>query len=150
MGLSLMFIMFAYSGWNSATYIGSEIKNPRKVIPWSLLISTGVVIVLYLLLNLFFVYAIPPAEMVGEPEIGGLAAGKSFGGVAETIISLLISFALFSSLSAFIILGPRVYYSMAKDGYFFQFAAKIHKKYKSRPKRGVAFKKPSGKNSSNT
>ena len=130
MGLSLMFIMFAYSGWNSATYIGSEIKNPRKVIPWSLLISTGVVIVLYLLLNLFFVYAIPPAEMVGEPEIGGLAAGKSFGGVAETIISLLISFALFSSLSAFIILGPRVYYSMAKDGYFFQFAAKIHKKYK--------------------
>ena len=68
--------------------------------------------------------------MVGEPEIGGLAAGKSFGGVAETIISLLISFALFSSLSAFIILGPRVYYSMAKDGYFFQFIAKIHPKYK--------------------
>lgn len=129
-GLSLMFIMFAYSGWNSATYIGSEIKNPRKVIPWSLLISTGVVIVLYLLLNLFFVYAIPPGEMVGEPEIGGLAAGKSFGGVAETIISLLISFALFSSLSAFIILGPRVYYSMARDGYFFKGVAKVHPRFK--------------------
>ncbi|HKJ78643.1 MAG TPA: amino acid permease [Prolixibacteraceae bacterium] len=125
-GLSLMFILFAFSGWNSATYIGSEIKNPGRVIPRSLLISTGIVTVLYLLLNLFFVYAIPPAQMVGEPEIGGLAAGNAFGEVAETVLSLLISFALFSSLSAFIILGPRVYYSMAKDGYFFKSIAKVH------------------------
>src|SRR5690606_29740871 len=102
--LSLMFIMFAYSGWNSATYIGSEIKNPLKVIPRSLLISTGIVTFLYLLLNLFFVYAIPPEQMAGEPEIGGVAAGLAFGDFAGTIISLLISFALFSSLSAFIIL----------------------------------------------
>lgn len=125
-GLSLMFVMFAYSGWNSATYIGSEIKNPQKVIPRSLLISTGVVTVLYILLNLFFVYAVPPAQMVGEPEIGGLAAGFAFGHTAETIISLLISFALFSSLSAFIILGPRVYFQMAKDGVFFKSLAKIN------------------------
>lgn len=129
-GLSLMFIMFAYSGWNSATYIGSEIKNPRRTIPRSLLISTGVVTVLYLLLNLFFVYAIPPDQMAGEPEIGGVAAGHAFGPVAETVISLLISFALFSSLSAFIILGPRVYYSMARDGYFFKFFAHVHPRFK--------------------
>jgi APA family basic amino acid/polyamine antiporter len=130
MGLSLMFIMFAYSGWNSATYIGSEVKNPAKTIPHSLLISTGIVMLFYVLLNLFFVYAIPPNLMVGEPEIGGLAAGKAFGKTAETIISLCISFALFSSLSAFIILGPRVYYRMAKDGYFFKSIAAIHPKYK--------------------
>ena len=129
-GLSLMFVMFAYSGWNSATYIGSEIRRPVKVIPNSLIISTGVVMVLYLLLNIFFVYAIPPNELVGVPEIGGLAAGKAFGDIAKTLISLLISFALFSSLSAFIILGPRVYYSMAQEGYFFKFAAKVHPKYK--------------------
>ncbi len=129
-GLSLMFIMFAYSGWNSATYIGSEIKNPMKVIPRSLLISTGIVTLLYLLINLFFVYAIPAGQMAGEPEIGGRAAGNAFGGIAETVISLLISFALFSSLSAFIILGPRVYYSMSRDGYFFEFVSKVHPKFK--------------------
>ena len=128
-GLSLMFILFAYSGWNSATYIGSEIRNPGKVIPMSLIVSTGVVTVLYLLLNLFFVYAISPEQMIGEPEIAGLAAGKAFGEVAETVLSLLISFALFSSLSAFIILGPRVYYSMAKDGYFFKRIARVHPKF---------------------
>lgn len=129
-GLSLMFVMFAYSGWNSATYVGSEIKNPQKVIPASLLISTVIVVILYLLINLFFVYSVPPAEMVGEPEIGGLAAGKAFGPVAEAVISLLISFALFSSLSAFIILGPRVYYSMAREGYFFKVFAQVHPKFK--------------------
>lgn len=125
-GLSLMFIMFAFSGWNSATYIGGEIRNPKKTIAQSLLISTLTVTVLYILLNLFFVYAIPPGEMIGEPEIGGLAAGRAFGPVAETVLSLLISFALFSSLSAFIILGPRVYYSMARDGHFFKAIAKVH------------------------
>jgi len=129
MGLSLMFIMFAYSGWNAATYIGSEIKNPAKTIPRSLLISTGIILVLYILLNLFFIYAIPPDKMINEPEIGGLAAGLAFGRTAEAVISLLISFALFSSLSSSIIIGPRVYYSMAKQGYFFQFAAKIHPRF---------------------
>ena len=129
-GLSLMFVMFAYSGWNSATYIGSEIKSPSKVIPRSLLISTGIVTVLYLLLNVFFVFALSPGEIKGVPEIAGLAAGKAFGKMAEAFISLFISFALISSLSAFIILGPRVYYSMAREGYFFAFAAKIHPRFK--------------------
>jgi len=129
-GLSLMFVMFAYSGWNSATYIGSEIKSPQKVIPKSLLISTGIVMILYFLFNLFFVYAVPSAEMTGVTEIAGLAAGKAFGPIAESVISILISFALISSLSAFIILGPRVYYSMTKEGYFFSFAAKVHPRYK--------------------
>jgi APA family basic amino acid/polyamine antiporter len=129
-GLSLMFIMFAYSGWNSATYIGSEIKSPDKVIPRSLLISTGIVMILYLFLNVFFVYAISPGEIKGVPEIAGLAAGMAFGKLAESVISFFISFALISSLSAFIILGPRVYYSMTRAGYFFAFAAKVHHKYK--------------------
>jgi APA family basic amino acid/polyamine antiporter len=79
---------------------------------------------------MFFIYAIPPDEMKGVTEIAGLAAQKAFGPIAKSIISLLISFALISSLSAFIILGPRVYYSMTKEGYFFAFAAKVHPKFK--------------------
>lgn len=124
MGLSLMWIMFAYSGWNAATYIGSEIVNPVRNIPKSLLAGTGTVMILYLLINLVFVYAIPPDEMKGVISIGGLAVKNLFGSGLEIAFSLLIAFALFSSLSAFVILGPRVYYAMAKDGYFFRFAAK--------------------------
>ena len=129
-GLSLMWILFAYSGWNASTYIGSEIKNPRKNLPASLIAGTGIVILLYLLLNVVFVYAIPPDEMKGVISVGGLAMGKLFGGPAERVFSLLISFALFSSLSAFIIIGPRVYYKMASDGLFFKGIARVHPKFK--------------------
>jgi APA family basic amino acid/polyamine antiporter len=129
-GLSLMWIMFAYSGWNASVYIGSEIKNPKKNLYPSLLLGTGVVIFLYFMLNILFVYAIPPADMGGVIAIGGLAVNHLFGSVTDTLISLLISFALFSSLSAFIIIGPRVYYAMAKDGYFFKFLAEVHSTFK--------------------
>jgi APA family basic amino acid/polyamine antiporter len=125
-GLSLMWIMFAYSGWNAAGYIGSEIREPRRNLPLSLMLGTGTVIVLYLCLNTLFVYAVAPSEMEGVIAVGGLAAARLFGPVAERLISLLIAFALLSAVSALIIIGPRVYYAMARDGYFFKEFADVH------------------------
>jgi APA family basic amino acid/polyamine antiporter len=81
-------------------------------------------------MNLFYIYAVPPENMKGVISIAGLAVGNLFGKTMESFLSLLVSFALFSSLSAFIILGPRVYFSMAKDGLFFRFAASVHPRYK--------------------
>jgi len=128
LGLSLMWIMFAYSGWNASAYVGSEVKEPSRNLPRSLLLGTVIVMVLYFALNLFYVYAIPPAQMEGVESIAGLAAGNLFGRSAETVLSLFISFALFSSLSAYLILGPRVYYSMARDGIFFKSVAAVDPK----------------------
>lgn len=120
MGLSLMWIMFAYSGWNASAYVGSEVRDPLRNLPRSLLLGTAVVTLLYAALNVFYVYAIAPGAMEGVISVAGLAAGNLFGPAAETVLSLLVSFALFSSLSAYLILGPRVYYSMARDGIFFR------------------------------
>lgn len=128
-GLSLMWIMFAYSGWNASTYLGAEIKNPAKTLPRSLIYGTGIVVIIYLALNVLYVYGINPEQMKGVISVGGLAMGNLFGKPAEVLFSLLIGFALFSSLSAFIIIGPRVYYSMAKDGLFFKSVAKIHPRF---------------------
>jgi APA family basic amino acid/polyamine antiporter len=128
LGLSLMWIMFAYSGWNASAYIGSEVKEPSRNLPRSLLLGTGIVMLLYTALNLFYIYAIPPAQMEGVISVGGLAAGNLFGKSAETVLSVFISFALFSSLSAYLILGPRVYYSMARDGIFFKSIAYVDPK----------------------
>jgi len=125
-GLSLMWIMFAYSGWNASAYIGSEVKNPARNLPRSLLLGTGLVILLYLGLNLFYVYALPWPKMSGVIAVGGLAAESLFSSSINKVVTLLIAFAQVSSLSAFIILGPRVYYSMAKDGVFFKFVADIN------------------------
>ncbi|OGD27253.1 MAG: hypothetical protein A2Y56_03080 [Candidatus Aminicenantes bacterium RBG_13_63_10] len=127
-GLSLMWIMFSYSGWNAAAYIGSEVRNPGRNIPRSLLLGTGMVILLYAGLNIFYVYALPAAGMSGVIPVGSLAAGRLFGASSTKLITLLIAFAQFSSLSAFIILGPRVYYSMARDGLFFKKVAEVHPK----------------------
>jgi APA family basic amino acid/polyamine antiporter len=129
-GLSLMWIMFAYSGWNASGYIGSEIKNPRRNLPRSLLLGTGIVLLLYLSLNFFYIYAVSPDKMAGVISIGGLAVGNLFGKSFESALSVLIALALFSSLSAFIILGPRVYYAMALDRYFFPFASSVDPKFK--------------------
>jgi len=136
LGLSLMWIMFAYSGWNASAYIGSEVREPSRNLPRSLLLGTGIVMLLYVALNLFYIYAIPPAQMEGVISIGGLAAGNLFGRSAETVLSVLISFALFSSLSAYLILGPRVYYSMARDGIFFKSIAYVDPK-RSVPTRSI-------------
>ena len=128
MGLALMWIMFAYSGWNASAYVGSEVRDPSRNLPRSLLLGTGIVALLYFALNLFYIYAISPAQMEGVISIAGLASGNLFGPSAETVLSLLISFALFSSLSAYLILGPRVYYSMARDGIFFKSIAYVDPK----------------------
>nr|MCU0409010.1 amino acid permease [Bacteroidales bacterium] len=100
-GLSLMWIMFAYSGWNASTYLGAEIKNPSRTLPWSLIIGTAIVTLLYVLINILYVFSINPDDMKGVISVGGLAMGKLFGPKADTLFSLLIAFALFSSLSAF-------------------------------------------------
>jgi APA family basic amino acid/polyamine antiporter len=128
MGLALMWIMFAYSGWNASAYVGSEVRDPSRNLPRSLLLGTGIVALLYFALNLFYIYAISPAQMEGVISVAGLASGNLFGPSAETVLSLLISFALFSSLSAYLILGPRVYYSMARDGIFFKSIAYVDPK----------------------
>jgi len=121
--------MFAYSGWNASTYLGAEIKNPSRTLPRSLIYGTGIVVLLYLGINILYVYGIDPDSMKGVISIGGLAMGNLFGKPAEILFSVLIAFALFSSLSAFIIIGPRVYYSMATDGLFFKSVARIHPKF---------------------
>jgi APA family basic amino acid/polyamine antiporter len=129
MGLSLMWIMFAYSGWNAATYVGSEIRNPARTLPGSLLWGTLIVMILYLGVNALFVYSIHPEDMKGVIAVGALSTVRLFGQNAGTLFALLIAFALFSSLSAFIIIGPRVYYSMARDGLFFKAVSKVHPRF---------------------
>jgi APA family basic amino acid/polyamine antiporter len=131
LGLSLMWIMFAYSGWNASTYLGSEIRNPNRNLPLSLILGTGIVITLYCGLNLLYIYAVSPGNMKGVIAIGGLAVENLFGPSLASLFSLMISFALFSAISAFIILGPRVYYSMAQDGYFFRTFCEVHPRWKT-------------------
>ena len=121
--VSLVYISFSYSGWNAAAYVAGEIRRPERNLPLALLIGTGLVTLLYLGLNLIFLYAAPPSEMAGVKEVGELAATNLFGASVGQLLSLLIAIALVSSVSAMIMAGPRVYMAMAEDGLFFRIMA---------------------------
>jgi len=129
-GVAMMLVMFSYSGWNASAYIAGELKNPRKSLPRSLISGTLIVIILYILLNLFIVNSVEIQEMKGVIAIVQLASVKIYGPWIGDILALLIGIALLSSLSAFILIGPRVYYAMARDRLFFSFASKVHPRHR--------------------
>jgi APA family basic amino acid/polyamine antiporter len=126
-GLALMWILFAYSGWNASTYVGSEVQNPIRNIPRSLIAGTFIVTVIYLLLNILYIYAIPPLEMKGVISIGGVAANHLFNRSLDQLFSLFIALILLSAISVLIMIGPRVYYAMAQSGHFFGLARKTNR-----------------------
>ena len=129
-GVAMMLVMFSYSGWNASAYVAGELKNPRKSLPRSLVFGTLIVIVLYFLINLFIVNAVNIEEMKGVIAVVQLASVKIYGPWIGDILALLIGIALLSSLSAFILIGPRVYYAMARDRLFFNFASKVHPRHR--------------------
>ena len=126
-GLALMWIMFAYSGWNASTYVGSEVIDPAKNIPRSLVTGTLIVTGMYLLLNMLYVYAVPAGEMEGVISIGGLTANQLFNRTLDQFFSLFIAVILLSAISVLTIIGPRVYYAMAQSGHFFPVAMRLNR-----------------------
>ena len=125
-GLALLWVMFAFSGWNAAAYLAEEVERPERTLPRALLFGTGTVTVLYLSLNLLFFFAAPAEELAGEIAVGETATRHLFGPEAAPFLSVLIGAALLSSLSAYVLIGPRVYYAMARDRLFLPFAARVH------------------------
>jgi APA family basic amino acid/polyamine antiporter len=126
---SLIFVSFAYSGWNASVYLGSEIKNAGRNIPASIITATIFVICIYLILNVVYVYAIHPKEMCGVVEIGSMAAVHLFGKKIGSFFGMIIAFCLLSTVSSMIMIGPRVYYAMAQDNLFFSIFRSINQKH---------------------
>jgi APA family basic amino acid/polyamine antiporter len=118
--MQFFYVMFAYSGWNAASYLAGEVKNPSRTLPRSLLLGAGLVILLYLALNLVFAYAVPLADVGFEnaERVPQLAVENLFGPRVSGVFSVVLGLTFLATVSAFIITGPRVYYAMAKDGLF--------------------------------
>jgi len=127
--LSLFWIYVSYSGWNAATYVAEELKNPARTLPLALALGTTIAAILFLLLNIVFIYASPMGTMKGVFAIGSLSAERLFGKEAAGIFSALMAVGLLASVNSMVTIGPRVYYAMARNGAFFAGAAKVHPKY---------------------
>ena len=122
--VSLVWVSYAYTGWNSTVYIAGEVKNPKQNISRSLLLSTGFVMILYVLLNYVFLYAAPMEAMVGKVEVGYVAGNRIFGELGADIIGVGISILLVSSVSSYIFIGPRILQVMGEDHSYIGFLAK--------------------------
>jgi APA family basic amino acid/polyamine antiporter len=113
--------MYAYSGWNASTYVMDEIENARKTVPRSLLMGTGLVVLIYVGLNAAFLYATPMEELAGSGEkVALVAARRIFGPELGEWVTLLICFGLISSVSAMTWAGPRVAMTMGEDRRLFR------------------------------
>jgi APA family basic amino acid/polyamine antiporter len=129
--ISLFYVYVSYSGWNAATYVAEELRDPVKNLPLALAMGTGLVTVLFLLLNLVFVYAAPLGAMKGVVAIGSLASARLFGSQVGGLFSALIAIALLAMLNALMTVGPRVAYAMARNGAFFRAAAKVDPQWRT-------------------
>jgi basic amino acid/polyamine antiporter, APA family len=127
--LSLLWVMVGYSGWNAATYVAEEIRRPERTLPLALAAGTGIVAALYMALNLLYVYATPLEQLKGVTAVGALSATNLFGPGIAGVFSALMALSIVSTVSAEVIIGPRVYYAMAKNKAFFAPAARVHPKW---------------------
>jgi APA family basic amino acid/polyamine antiporter len=134
----LIYVSYAYSGWNGAAYLAGEIRDPARLLPRTLLFGTLTVVALYLVVNLAYVFALDPADMTARSfddpavqKVAEAAVARLFGRETANVFGVLIGLSLVASASAYVLTGPRVTFAMARDGDFPAFAGRLH------PRRGV-------------
>jgi APA family basic amino acid/polyamine antiporter len=112
---SLIFVSYAYSGWNASTYMIEDIDNPKKNVPRSLLAGTGLVLILYTLINLTFLLSGPAEAMRGQSDVAFVSAKFLFGEGGANVVAGLITFFLVSTISSMILVAPRVMQRISID-----------------------------------
>ena len=113
--VALIYVSFAYTGWNAATYLSSELENPQRTLPWILMGGTMIVTLLYVALNFTFLYTTPMDAMVGQVEVGFISAEAAFGELGGRFTGLVLAMLLVSTVSAMTMAGPRVIQVIGED-----------------------------------
>jgi basic amino acid/polyamine antiporter, APA family len=128
---AMISILFAYDGWTDATYVGGEVKNPRKNLPIAILGGTLGVIVLYVLANLAYYAVLSPAEVATYPAVGSETVRRILGEGGARALAVLVAVSTFGTTNGAILTGPRVTLAMAHDGLLWRRAAHVD------PRRGT-------------
>lgn len=113
--VSLMYVMYAYAGWNAATYVIGEVRDPARVVPWALIVGTTAVGLIYVAVNAVFLKTVPQDVLAGQLDVGHLSATAIFGADGGRVMSGFISAGLISAISAMTWAGPRVAATIGED-----------------------------------
>jgi APA family basic amino acid/polyamine antiporter len=128
-GLALSPVLFSYLGWNSSIYVASEIRDPARNLPRSLFLGVGICTLVYLAVNVVYLYAVPMADLRGEINAGEAAARALFGGVGGTLAAAFVLVSILGTLNATVLVGPRIAYAMALDRLFFPGVDRAHVRF---------------------
>jgi APA family basic amino acid/polyamine antiporter len=128
-GIALVASLWAYKGWESATYSAGETKNPQRNVPLGLFIGMIAVIFLYIAANLAYLWVLPTSKIAASARVAADAMNLAIGPIAASMISFVILFSIMGATNQNFLCSPRVYFAMAKDGLFFKKIASVHPKF---------------------
>ncbi len=131
MGIALIAVFWAYDGWVYITWVAGEVKEPRRNVPRAMVLGVLVVGVIYMAMNVTYLYALPLGEIAQHETIAHAAAAALFSPHAAMWLSLMIAVSCFSAAATCTLSGARVYLAMAQDGVFFKRMAVIHPKWRT-------------------
>ncbi len=131
MGVGLIAVFWAYDGWVYITWVAGEVKEPRRNVPLAMVLGILVVGVIYMAMNLTYVYAMPLSEIAKHDTVAHAAAAALFSPRAAVWLSATIAISCFSAAATCTLSGARVYLAMAQDGVFFKRMAVIHPKWRT-------------------
>ncbi len=129
--------LFAFGGWHMVTYTAEETNDPRRTIPMALLIGTLVVTAAYVALNAVYLYVLPLDRVIASNRVAAEAAAAVVGQGSGAAIAALVVASTFGALSGIVLTGPRVYFSMARDGVLFRWLGAVHARFGT-PHRAIA------------
>ena len=128
-GLAMSPVLFSYLGWNASVFVASEIREPGRNVPRSLFAGLAICIVVYLIVNAVYLYAMPVELLRGQANAGEGAAHALFGPFGGTLVAALVLASILGTLNATVLVGPRIAYAMALDGLFFRRVDRAHDRF---------------------
>lgn len=130
-GLAMLGVLWAYEGWQYVTFSAGEARDPQRTFPRAIVFGTTILIAIYLLANVAYVAALGPAGVQGSQRVAADSVTALFGPAAGKLIAAVILVSMFSAANGITLTAPRLFYSMARDGVFFQKLAEIHPRFRT-------------------
>jgi len=132
-GTALIAIMWTYDGWADLSFMGGEVKDPGRTLPLALILGTAAIVLVYLLLNVAYIYLVPLPEMAGSRLIAATAADRipMFAGAGGAVVSGIVMLSCFGALMGSMMTGPRIFFAMADRGLFFRGIARVSPRFQS-------------------
>lgn len=129
LGIAMVACLWAYKGWEIATFSAGEIKNPQKNLSLGLLIGTLMIICIYILVNLSYLYVFPSSDIAQSSRIASDVMKITIGSLGATVIAIIILFSITGAANGNVLTAPRVFFAMARDGYFFKNMGLVHSRF---------------------